>query len=187
MTIFGDRIYTIRLQLRRIEAGDLQLLSEWSNSPTAYGDYLTPENLTTGVLRSQLQAGILWTKRNKTFLIALRQGLPIGTVQFWIRPEDPATAVIAVKITCPDQRCKGYGTEAQKYLILFLFNRLDIKQVEMYTDANNIAQQRCLQKLGFELHQALPYVDRQVQRLGYLYRLSRQRFAQEPIYSHHYA
>jgi RimJ/RimL family protein N-acetyltransferase len=187
MTIFGDRIYTIRLQLRRIGAEDLALLAEWSNDPVAYGNYLTPENQSIDQLSVQLGAGVLWTKRNKTFLIELRDGTPIGTVHYWIRPEEPGTAVIAIKIARPELRGKGYGTEAQKYLILFLFNRLNIRQVEMYTDVNNIAQQRCLQKLGFEHIQALPYADQQVQRIGYLYRLGRQRFAHQPIYQHHYA
>lgn len=187
MTIFGDRIFTIRLQLRRIEAEDLPLLTEWSNDPAAYGDYLSPKRLSADQLKSRLLAGRWWTERNKTFLVELRQGIPIGTVHYWIRPEDPATAVIAVKIARPDERGKGYGTEVQKYLILYLFHRLDIKQVEMYTDVNNIAQQRCLQKLGFELTSALTYTDQQVQRLGYLYRLSRQQFINEPVYRHHYA
>lgn len=185
MTIFGDRIFTIRLQLRRIEADDLPLLTAWSNDPLAWGDYLTPKRLSADQLESRLQSGRWWTERNKTFLIELRQGTPIGTIHFWLRSEDPTTAVMTVKIARPEERGKGYGTEAQKYLILFLFNRLAIKQVEMYTDANNSAQQRCLQKLGFELSQALPYTDQQVQRVGYLYRLCRQRFAAAPLYQHH--
>jgi RimJ/RimL family protein N-acetyltransferase len=127
-----------------------------------------------------------WTERNKVFLIELRQGTPIGTVHYWLRPEDPATAVITVKIARPEERGKGYGTEAQKYLILFLFNRLGINQVDMFTDVHNSAQQRCLQKLGFELTNVLSYVDREVQRNGYLYRLCRPRFVDEPLYQHHY-
>ena len=114
-------------------------------------------------------------------------GPPLGTIQYWMRPEDPNTAVMALKLANPELRGKGYGTEAQKYLILFLFDRLNIRRVEMYTDINNQAQQRCLQKLGFELIQALPYTDQQVQRQGYLYRLEWQRFINEPIYQYHYA
>jgi len=187
MTIFGDRIFTIRLQLRRIEPEDLGLLAEWSNDPATYGSYLTPENHSVDQLTMQLQAGVLWTERNKTFLIELRDGTPLGTVHYWIRAEEPGTAVIAVRIARPEMRCQGYGTEAQKYLILFLFNRLNIRQVEMVTDVNNVAQQRCLQKLGFELVQALPYTDQQVQRIGYRYRLCRKRFGRQSIYHHHYA
>lgn len=187
MTIFGDRIFTIRLQLRRIEAEDLPLLAGWSNDPAAYGKYLTPERHSLEQMEVQLRVGMLWNERNKTFLIELRDGTPLGTIQYWIRPEDPGTAVIALKIATSGERGKGYGTEAQKYLILFLFNRLNIRQVEMYTDVNNLAQQRCLRKLGFDLTQAQPYADQQIQRIGYLFRLCRQRFADEPIYQHHYA
>jgi RimJ/RimL family protein N-acetyltransferase len=187
MTIFGNRIFTVRLHLRRIELEDLPLLADWSNDPLACGPYLTPECHSADQLDTQLQAGALWAERNKTFLIERRDGEPLGTVHYWIRSEDPGTAVMALKIARPEERGKGYGTEAQKYLILFLFNRLNIRQVEMYTDVNNTAQQRCLHKLGFELTQALSYADQQVQRLGYLYRLGRQRFDHEPIYQHHYA
>ena len=116
----------------------------------------------------------------------MRDGTPIGTVQYWIRAEEPDTAVMAIKIARPEERCKGYGVEAQKYLVLFLFSRLSIHRVDMYTDVNNAAQQRCLQKLGFSQVQALPYADHQVQRLGYLYRLGRQQFVNQPIYQHHY-
>ena len=187
MTLFGDRIFTLRLQLRRIELQDVGLLAEWSHNEATYGPYLTPERHTPEQLRRQVQSGALWMERNKAFLVELRDGLPIGTVHYWVRPEAPGTAVIAVRIASVEERNKGYGTEAQKYLVLFLFNRLNIQQVEMYTDINNAAQQRCLSKLGFELIQAQPYSDQQVQRVGYLYRLSRSRFASEPVYQHHYA
>lgn len=187
MTIYGNRIFTIRLQLRRIEAEDLPLLTRWAGDPQAYGDYLTPEHASAEELALRFKSGLFWSERTKTLLIELRDGRAIGTVSYWIRPEDPTTAVIAIKIACPGERGKGYGTEAQKYLILFLFNRLSIDRVEMYTDINNLAQQRCLAKLGFELSQALTYSDQQVQRIGYLYRLDRECFEHAPVYRHHYA
>ncbi len=187
MTIFGNKIFTIRLLLRRIEVFDAPLLAQWSKDPLAYGPYLTPEHHTVETLEAQIKSGMLWSERNKSFLVELREGTPLGTIQYWMRPEDPNTAVMALKLANPELRGKGYGTEAQKYLILFLFDRLNIRRVEMYTDINNQAQQRCLQKLGFELIQALPYTDQQVQRQGYLYRLEWQRFINEPIYQYHYA
>jgi RimJ/RimL family protein N-acetyltransferase len=187
MTIFGNRIFTIRLLLRRIEAQDVSLLAGWCHDPSAYGEYLTPEQYSPEHLARQLDSGTLWTERNKTFLIELREdGLPLGTIHYWIRSENPATAVMALKIANPAMRGRGLGTEAQKYLIMFLFNRLTISRVEMYTDVNNSAQQRCLHKLGFELIQALTYADQHVQRLGYLYRLEREQFSRESIYLYHH-
>lgn len=187
MTIFGNKIFTIRLLLRRIEKDDAELLSRWSHDPLAYGTYLSPEQLSVADIQGQINSGMLWNERNKTFFMELREGDPVGTIHYWVRSEDPNAAVMALKIANPEMRGRGYGTEAQKYLILFLFDRLNLRRVEMYTDVNNLAQQRCLQKLGFELVQALPYTDQSVKRHGYLYRLEWERFLKEPIYQYHYA
>ena len=52
---------------------------------------------------------------------------------------------MALKISEPEMRNKGYGTEAQKYAIIQLFTRMKLQRVEMYTDIDNQSQQRCLQ------------------------------------------
>lgn len=187
MTLFGDKIFTIRLVLSRVECDDLELLAKWCSDPKAYGSYLTPERYSLEQLRDQWEAGTLWSERNKTLLIKLRDGTAIGTIHFWFRTESPDIAVVAVKIASPEHRFKGYGTEAQKYLIMFLFERLKVRGVEMYTDINNISQQRCLEKLGFELVDSLLYDDQDVKRTGNYYRLARQRFLQQTVYHYHYA
>ena len=43
MNIFGDRIFTPRLELKRIGSEDLELLAKWCSDPQAYGNYLSPE------------------------------------------------------------------------------------------------------------------------------------------------
>lgn len=186
MTLFGNRILTSRLQLRRIESEDLPLLVHWSNDPASYGDYLTPERLSSEQLRDQLHSGALWSESRKIFLIELREGPPIGTLHYWLRHKEAKTAAISVRIASPEQRGKGYGTEAQKGLMSLLFNREGVAQVEMYTDVNNEAQQRCLRKLGFEIIQVVPYIDQEVQRIGYLYCLRWERFHQDMLYQNFY-
>jgi RimJ/RimL family protein N-acetyltransferase len=187
MTLFGDKIFTIRLQLRRIEQGDITLLARWSNDPGAYGACLTPEQASHQQLAELQAGGVYWGESHRMFLIELRDGSPIGTIRYWIQAEEAEHAVVALKIARPEERGKGYGTEAQKYLIMFLFDRTGVDAVEMYTDVNNHAQQRCLQKLGFDLIDACRYRDQQVLRTGYLYRLTRQQYSQTSIYQFHYA
>lgn len=187
MTFFGNSLFTPRLQLRRIEEDDLGLIVDWSNSQEAHGDYLTPERLTMEQAREQLRCGMYWDEQKRTFLIELRDGPPIGTIHFWLRSETPDTAVMALKIAVPDRRAEGYGSEAQKYLIMFLFDRLGLQYVEMYTDIDNKAQQHCLKKLGFDLVCSLAYEDQHVKRTGHLYRLTRKRYLAELLYKFHYA
>jgi RimJ/RimL family protein N-acetyltransferase len=185
MKIFGDRIFTPHLELKRIESEDLGLLVQWCSDPLAYGSYLTPERYSLEQLRGQWASGSLWSERNKIMLIQLRDGAAIGTIHYWLRTEAPGTAVVALKIACPEYRSKGYGTEAQKYLVMFLFNRMNLRSIEMYTDINNLSQQHCLKKLGFELVDSMNYDDHGVSRTGHLYRLNRDRFLQQIFY--HYA
>ena len=185
--VFGDVIFTRRLRLRRIREADLGLLLSWSNDPAAFGDYLTPERLTAGQLREKLAGGCFWSRDNKTLLIEKRDPLrPIGTIRYWLKQTRQGCAVICVKIAAVDERCRGFGTEAQKFLIIQLFEQVGVEQVEMVTDIDNVAQQRCLNKLGFTTDKSLTYDDHQVQRTGHLYCLDRAAYRRSPVYRYHY-
>jgi RimJ/RimL family protein N-acetyltransferase len=186
MTMFGDKIFTPRLTLRKITTDDLPLLVSWSNSDSAHGQFLTPDKLSMESGQEKIASGVFWNDKNKTFFIQRRDTTPMGTITYWLRSEKCECAVIKVKITAPELRGQGYGTEVQKYLIIHLFDRLRLDEVEMYTDINNKAQQRCLGKLGFELIESLAYDDHQVRRLGHLYRLPKQRYETFPLYRYHY-
>jgi RimJ/RimL family protein N-acetyltransferase len=56
----------------------------------------------------------------------------------------------------------------------------------MHTDINNSAQQRCLQKLGFEHIESLIYDDQQKKRTGHLFRLTAEQYHSHPVYQFHY-
>jgi RimJ/RimL family protein N-acetyltransferase len=184
--IFGDKLLTPRLSLRRVYEEDLQLLVDWSNNQEAHGDYLTPEGLDREMALSQIATGRLWNDENRVFLVELKNGLPIGTVHYWLRSEYKNCGVMALKIADPKNRNSGYGTEAQKYVIINLFERQKVEAVEMYTDINNLAQQRCLKKLGFELVETLSYEDHQVNRVGHLFRLDVTMYSKSLYYQYHY-
>lgn len=184
--IYGDKIMTPRLRLRRLAESDLPLYLAWSNSELAHGGYLTPERENEAWGRESIVSGRYWNDINRVFIIERRNEQAIGTLRYWLRPERKSWAVMAVKICEPSMRNRGYGTEAQKYLIIQLFQRMKMQGVEMYTDINNTCQQRCLKKLGFELSETLSYDDHQVRRVGHLFRLDAAGFDRNPLYRYHY-
>lgn len=186
MTIFGDTIFTPRLKIRRMKLDDIHQIVQWSNDPQAHGEFLSPEYLSESICQERFESGMTWKDKNKFFIIETQDSEPIGTIRYWLRPEREECAVGQIKIARPEKRSKGFGTEAQKYLVINLFKRLKVAEIEMYTDVNNQAQQRCLTKLGFEQVDAVAYQDQQITRFGYLYRLTRERFNQYPIYQYHY-
>jgi RimJ/RimL family protein N-acetyltransferase len=185
--LIAEILYTRRLQMRRIKESDLPLILAWSNSEEACGPYLTPERFCAPRLSEQFGANAFWTPHDKTFLIEKRKPvLAIGTIHYWLRPDHSDTAVMSVKIAETGERARGYGTEAQKYLIILLFEQIGVKQVEMFTDIDNTAQQNCLRKLGFAIRQSLTYDDHQVKRIGLLYGLTQPDYLATPIYRYHY-
>ena len=184
--IFGDKILTPRLKLRRIVEGDLPLFVAWSNSETAHGKYLTPDYIDERRGLENIVSGAYWKNENRVFLIEKKDEKPIGTLHYWLRSERKGCAVMALKISEQEMRNKGYGTEAQKYAIIQLFTRMKLQSVEMYTDIDNISQQRCLRKLGFQLIDSLKYDDHRIQRVGHLFRIDAATFLKTPIYQYHY-
>jgi RimJ/RimL family protein N-acetyltransferase len=49
----------------------------------------------------------------------------------------------------PEYRGKGIGTAAQRQLVAYLFATGPVRRVEAYTDVENVAEQRALEKAGF--------------------------------------
>lgn len=186
MTPLTQNLYTNRLVLRKIEKEDLDLLVHWSTTPDANGDFLSPEQFDRLEMQQRLNSGLYWSSKEKLFIIEKRQERPVGTIHYWLPADKMDTATVAVKIAEPAERNKGYGTEAQKFLLIYLFEKEKIRQVEMYTDLDNHPQQRCLRKLGFSLIETLTYDDRGIRRTGNYYRLDRDQYQQHAIYRYHY-
>jgi RimJ/RimL family protein N-acetyltransferase len=179
-------MYTNRLLLRRIDREDLEILLRWSRSADAYGSFLSPEQFGREELEQRFNAGLFWNRSEKLYLIEKRNDRPVGTIHYWLPADKMNTATVAIKIAEPHERNKGYGTEAQKSLLIHLFEKIKMRHVEMYTDLDNLAQQRCLKKLGFSLIETLTYDDRGIRRTGNLYRIGYSHYSQEPIYRYHY-
>ncbi len=186
MLLVADKLHTNRLILRRVNADDLAILWHWSTSADSYGSYLSPEQYEPEEIEQRYLSGLFWNDREKLFLVEKRDGTPLGTIHYWLAADRMATAVVAVKIAEPGERNRGYGTEAQKFLMMYLFDKEKMQQVEMYTDLDNQAQQRCLRKLGFSLIETLTYDDRGIRRTGNLYRIDRDQYQREAIYRYHY-
>ncbi|MGL1931911.1 MAG: GNAT family N-acetyltransferase [Desulfotalea sp.] len=183
---WSDFINTVRLKLRCVAESDLALLAYWAKCANAYGDYLSPEGYDEKQLIDRLANGRLWNKDKRLYLIEKRSsGCAVGSIQYWKKTGPDNGVVISLKIAEPSQRGKGYGTEAQKYLIIQLFEHTDTNVIEMYTDINNIAQQKCLAKLGFEVVNSLNYDDYHVMRIGYLYRLTKDNYSKKGFYKYH--
>ena len=52
-------------------------------------------------------------------------------------------------ILAPEHRGRGIGTTAQRLLASYLFDTSAVRRLAAYTEPDNAAEQRCLEKVGF--------------------------------------
>jgi RimJ/RimL family protein N-acetyltransferase len=122
------------VNLRVIEREDLPLLAEWSNSPEYLGQFVwLPQQSRTEWER--MYDGL--TPDTKWFLVEKKDGTKIGTMFHWLIGS-------LMEISCvltSDQRSKGYGTEATRLLVDYLFLSKNLIRIQAHTDARNMASQ----------------------------------------------
>lgn len=182
-----DEIFTKRLKCRKITAKDIELITLWSNSSIAYGDCLTPEKASLEDNQVKLKNNNFWNDNSKTYLIEIKENSQsIGTIKYWAKTENIKTAMIALKIAIPQFRKKGYGTEVQKALIRDLFKKYKFETIEMYTDLNNVPQQKCLEKLDFKSIKTEDYTDSGTSRQGFLFRLTKEQYEKSGVHLYYY-
>jgi RimJ/RimL family protein N-acetyltransferase len=100
--------------LRVIEKEDLSLLADWSNNPEYLGEYIwLPQQSKTD-----------WEKKydrlppdTKWFFIEKKDGTKIGTMFHWLNGNLLEIGYVLI----PSEREKGYGTEAVKIIVDYLF------------------------------------------------------------------
>ena len=174
-----QNIYTERLILAQVEKLDLGFLSYCLSAPDAHGSFLSPTVVTPAVVEKRFLSGAYWNDDSKTFIVKLkRDRTRIGMFHFWVKPDDLSTAMYTIQIAVPEHRNLGYGTEVQLAAVNALFHQTHIETIEVYTDMNNMAEVRSLEKLGFRYCESKNYLDMDVERTGNLYRLTRGEYLQ---------
>jgi RimJ/RimL family protein N-acetyltransferase len=83
-------------------------------------------------------------------LIVARDQERLGFVNWRIKRPTPNAYHWEIGISLlPEARGHGYGTEAQRLLVRYLFAHTPVHRIEAATDAGNVAEQRALEKAGF--------------------------------------
>lgn len=80
------------------------------------------------------------------FFIEKKDGVKIGFLAHFVT-HGKLTAIGYALL--PDERGKGYGSEAVKILVDYLFLSKDISRIQAETHPKNVASQRVLEKAGF--------------------------------------
>jgi RimJ/RimL family protein N-acetyltransferase len=156
-----------RIRLRPIVESDLPVLGKVSNDPVEASEFgffgfRNPHNL-----RKRFDAGFI--TEDGGVLAVVRDHEPGEAPPQSDGTSGPETADVIVgdvawhrMVTGPNcatwnigiallakERGKGYGTEAQRLLVEYLFSHTRYYRIEAGTETANLAEQRALEKAGF--------------------------------------
>lgn len=139
------------VKLRPVVESDLDTFDAAFQSEVGASEYqwfgFTPTHGLRDALRSR---GLLAGPDN--MLSVLAGGELVGRVEWlerrWGRRDTSLCWEIAIGIL-PAARGKGIGTRAQQELVSYLFAHTRVERIQATTDPENIAELKCLKKVGF--------------------------------------
>lgn len=136
--------------LRPAAADDLWLFERQAVDPNAAGTFNWSGYRDMAALLRKFAENRLIGPENGSLVVTNGEAL-IGTV-VWSKATYgmPAWCCWNIGISLlPQYRGHGFGTEAQKLLVEYLFETTSFERVEAYTDVENLPEQRSLEKAGF--------------------------------------
>jgi RimJ/RimL family protein N-acetyltransferase len=136
------------VNLRVMEKDDLPLFVEWVNKPEVFGEY----NPLHQMSRTEVEKMIENSSDFQTFIIEKKDGGKIGFIaHFHVLHLGTGTKQLEIGYSLvPNERGKGYCSEAIQIMVDYLFLSKEIMRVQAQTDQRNLASQRVLEKAGFK-------------------------------------
>ena len=137
------------VNLRVMEKDDLPLFTEWFNnsSPEFLGRYFSPFQRSRTELEKMFDSSPF---EEKVFIIEKKDGTKIGyIVQFNMLAPYTKMQEIGYFLV-PNERGKGYCTEATQLLVDYLFLSKNVTRIQATTHTRNAASQKVLEKAGFK-------------------------------------
>jgi RimJ/RimL family protein N-acetyltransferase len=132
------------VNLRLEEKEDMKLVSEWLNNPDYWGEYLPLKQQSRTEIEKEYDSQ---PQESKWFIVEKKEGSKIGSIGYFLATRSLVEIGYSL---IPNERGKGYCSEAAKILVDYLFLSKSIVRVQSHTDVRNLASQRVLEKTGFK-------------------------------------
>jgi RimJ/RimL family protein N-acetyltransferase len=152
------------VRLRPVTEADLDLIELLYEDPDEAGVYGFYGYQDPGALRRGFSGGGLISDRNGRLSVVAGDpgtaGELVGEVSWHQVQKGPTSVCWNIGIgLLVRARGRGYGTRAQRLLAEYLFAHTQLNRVEAETETGNLAEQRALEKAGFQLEGVLRAVE----------------------------
>lgn len=142
-----------RVRLREVTADDVERIDTWEADPVIKGEFNDFGEPPHSIAESFAAGTIIGDDHGMLVIERVADDEPIGTVGWRAVRYGPTTGSRAWQLgisIIPEGRGRGFGSEAQRLLADHLFDTTDAFRVEASTDVDNLAEQRALEKAGYQ-------------------------------------
>lgn len=137
------------VNLRAVEIADYPLLARWLNDPEVMVHWGRPgTTLSLEEVEREQRAEAARTTSRK-YMIETLDGGAIGQIDYYDLDWQNRSAWVSIMIGEPNYWSGGYGTDAMRALLSYLFRQLDLHRVALTTHESNVRAQRSYAKNGF--------------------------------------
>jgi RimJ/RimL family protein N-acetyltransferase len=136
------------VNLRVMEKDDLPIFAEWVNKPEVFGEY----NPLHQMSKTETEKMLDNPSDIRPFIIEKKDGSKVGfIVHFHVLHLGTGIKQLEIGYSLvPNERGKGYCTEAINIMVDYLFLSKSMERVQACTDVRNLASQKVLEKAGFK-------------------------------------
>jgi ribosomal-protein-alanine N-acetyltransferase len=134
------------VNLRAMEKEDVSFWHKWANNVDS--EYFLPCQRSEAEMEKALSEPS--THEFKDFIIEKKDGTKIGLITHFhvLHPMGKTLEIGSALI--PNERRKGYGTEAAQIMVDYLFLSKEAPCIQATTHIKNTTSQRVLEKVGFK-------------------------------------
>jgi len=163
--------------LKIAEKEDLPLAHEWMNNPEFMGEFIAPIQRT----REEFEQTGSSPFAPKLFFIEKKGGSKIGLMNYFNSYLGMGELLEIGYFLAPNERGKGYCTEAAQLMVDYLFLSMDVSRIQATISTGNKASERVLEKAGFTREGTIRRTARGKRRDAHLYSILREEWKQPKI------
>jgi RimJ/RimL family protein N-acetyltransferase len=138
-----------RVNLRAVEPTDYPLLTRWLNDPDVMIHWGRPGNTVSHEEVESAERAEASRPNSRKYIIETRDRAPIGQIDYYDLDWQNRSAWVSIMIGDPEFWSGGYGTDAMRALLNYLFRQLALHRVALTAHESNERALRSYAKNGF--------------------------------------
>jgi RimJ/RimL family protein N-acetyltransferase len=137
------------VDLRAIEPADYPLLARWYNRPDVMTYWGLPGNTVSVAEVARKEEAETFRGNSRKYLVQTKDAQPIGFVDYYDLDWQARRGWVSILIGEESYWGGGYGTDAMRTLLRYLFSQLGLHRVSLNVHESNVRAQRSYRKNGF--------------------------------------